>query len=112
MQERELRAHKFVEYALSKPGVYFVTMQTLITWMKHPVPIERIDKWLAKRCNNKGNATISMDSVRSSNGLQFETRAQVSIMAFAGLGIAVAVGIYRMRWSSRLNRHMNKPAPM
>ncbi|PSC74020.1 polysaccharide deacetylase [Micractinium conductrix] len=29
---------KFADYALSKPHVYFVTMQQLLAWMRNPVP--------------------------------------------------------------------------
>jgi hypothetical protein len=63
MQEREKRARKFVEYALTKPGVYFVTMQTLIAWMVDPVPVEEMDTWLAQRCN--GPLTTKTSKVQS-----------------------------------------------
>lgn len=35
---------------MSKPGVYFVTMQQLLEWMVNPIPIDKMDEWLAKRC--------------------------------------------------------------
>lgn len=76
--------------------------------MKAPVTIEGMDRWLAKRCEyKKESATTSMKFIASNNRSQLETHVQVSLMAFAGIGITVAVGLYRMRWSSRLNRGMS-----
>ena len=59
LQEREKRARKFAEYALTKPGVYFVTMQTLIAWMADPVPVEEMDEWLRQRCNGPPSTKTS-----------------------------------------------------
>jgi hypothetical protein len=41
---------KFVKYALGKPDVYFVTMQTLLAWMQAPVPKQQMAAWLKARC--------------------------------------------------------------
>ncbi len=66
MQEREKRARKFAEYALTKPGVYFVTMQTLIAWMSDPVPVDEMDSWLAQRC--KGPPPTITKTSKGGNG--------------------------------------------
>ena len=42
---------KFINYALSKPDVYFVTFTQLIQWMQNPVPNAQIGAWLSARCN-------------------------------------------------------------
>lgn len=38
----------FIEYALSKPDVYFVSMRQLIEWMKNPVPKSQVGAWLSE----------------------------------------------------------------
>ena len=47
--ERIQLTNKFIEYALSKPGVYFVTITQLINWMKNPVPVSQMNE--ALKCN-------------------------------------------------------------
>lgn len=41
--------NRFIEYALSKPDVFFVTMQQLINWIKNPVPASQVGATL--KCN-------------------------------------------------------------
>ncbi len=41
---------KFIEYAMSKPDVYFVTQRQLVDYMKAPVPASLMPEWLANRC--------------------------------------------------------------
>lgn len=43
-------AKKFVEYALAKPNVYFVTIQQLLKWMQNPVPASQMASFLS--CNS------------------------------------------------------------
>lgn len=43
-------AKKFVEYALAKPNVYFVTIQQLLKWMQNPVPASQMGSFL--QCNS------------------------------------------------------------
>jgi hypothetical protein len=47
---RSAQTKKFIEYALSKPDVYFVTMRQLVEYMKAPVPKSLMPQWLANRC--------------------------------------------------------------
>jgi LysM repeat protein len=42
-------ANQFIEYALSKPNVYFVTIRQLIDWMNNPVPASQLATTL--KCN-------------------------------------------------------------
>lgn len=72
-QEREKRGRRFVEYALSKPGVYFVTMQTLIAWMQAPVPVEGMDEWLRGRCagpEGGGHSVVDSDGGGVHDGIK------------------------------------------
>lgn len=46
---------RFVDYARSKPDVYFVSMQQLIAWMKAPIPIELLEP-RKLGCGNPGGA--------------------------------------------------------
>lgn len=50
---RSAETKKFIEYALSKPDTYFVTMRQLIEYMKAPVPKSLMPQWLANRCVGK-----------------------------------------------------------
>ncbi|EFN56795.1 hypothetical protein CHLNCDRAFT_57507 [Chlorella variabilis] len=36
----------FIDYALKKPDVRFVTYSDLIRWMQHPVPLSQFDEWV------------------------------------------------------------------
>jgi hypothetical protein len=45
---------QFIQYATSKPDVYFVTFRQLVEWMKDPVPIEAMQVWLEQRCRSAG----------------------------------------------------------
>ena len=58
-----------MEYALSKPGVYFVTMQQLLAWMTHPVAVERMDEWMKQeRCNGPTQeAEIKLEDIAQKN---------------------------------------------
>ncbi|PSC71479.1 polysaccharide deacetylase [Micractinium conductrix] len=50
---KELR--RFVDYALGKPDVYFVSMRQLVAWLQNPVPADRLTP-KALGCGNPGGA--------------------------------------------------------
>lgn len=51
VQTRIDESVKFIKYALSKPGVYFVTLSDLVEWMSQPVGISRMEGWMQQRCH-------------------------------------------------------------
>ena len=93
MQEREKRARKFVEYALTKPGVYFVTMQTLITWMADPVPVKEMDTWLAQRCNGPLETKAENDNSDSKRGEIVDHSELIALDGVSSLKLTQAGGI-------------------
>lgn len=46
---------QFVEYALAKPDVWFITMRQLIAWMQNPVPVDELTPEVLG-CGNIGGA--------------------------------------------------------
>lgn len=44
---------RFIDYAASKPDVYFVTMRQLLGWMQNPVPADELSPEQLG-CGNKG----------------------------------------------------------
>ena len=47
---RAAETKKFIQYAMTKPDVYFVTMRQLVEYMQGPVPKSMVGEWLANRC--------------------------------------------------------------
>lgn len=47
--ERTAQTKKFVEYALTRPNTWFLTVNQLIEWMKNPVPANQMGTFL--KCN-------------------------------------------------------------
>lgn len=45
---------RFIQYALSKPDTYFVTMQQLVNWLENPVPASQMPAWLSQQCGQGG----------------------------------------------------------
>ncbi len=43
-------AKAFIDYALTVPNVFFVTIGQLVEWMKAPVPAAETAAWLRQRC--------------------------------------------------------------
>lgn len=58
--ERVAGVNKFIQYALQKPNVYFVTMRQLIDWMRNPVPSKQMPVWLKMRCGNNASAVAGL----------------------------------------------------
>lgn len=50
---RGAQGSAFIQYALSQPDTYFVTMRQLIDWMRDPVPKGATGAWLAARCGGR-----------------------------------------------------------
>ncbi|KAL4514928.1 hypothetical protein Ndes2526A_g03722 [Nannochloris sp. 'desiccata'] len=47
--ERTAKTNEFIDYALSKPNVYFVTVRQMLDWMANPVPASQLATTL--KCN-------------------------------------------------------------
>lgn len=47
------QTQSFLKYAMSKPDVYFLTMQQMVNWMQAPVPKTEMADWLSNRCGGK-----------------------------------------------------------
>lgn len=63
VENRASDAARFIQYALQKPGVYFVTMQTLIEWMQMPVTVAHMDSWLASRCGTRNEVLPAVNNI-------------------------------------------------
>lgn len=59
--ERVAETNKFIQYALTKPDTYFVTMQQMLEWMENPVPKAQMPLWLQERCG--GTTKVGKPSV-------------------------------------------------
>lgn len=53
--DNTVQLQQFADFALSLPGVYFVTMRQLIAWMKNPIPADQLTAE-ALGCGNPGGA--------------------------------------------------------
>lgn len=51
--KRLKEAQKFLDYALTQPDTWAVTMRQLVDWMRDPVPKDQVWDWLAKKCKDR-----------------------------------------------------------
>lgn len=64
--QRAADTNRFVQYALSLPHVYFVTVQTLLEWMRAPVGVDGMDDWLRSRCTPAAAAAAAAENTTGS----------------------------------------------